>query len=120
MKILSKSLSIILLFVTASVFAGEADVIAVKTTINKDHSYHFAVTIRHKDEGWSHYVNKWEVVAPNGDVIATRVLYHPHVNEQPFTRSLYKVKIPSNIKQVTIRAYDSVHHYGGLEKNVTL
>jgi len=52
-------------------------------------------------------------VAPDGTVLGTRTLYHPHVDEQPFTRSLSGVKIPGSIKEVTVRSYDSVHGYGG-------
>ena len=37
----------------------------------------------------------------------------PHVNEQPFTRSLSGVGIPNNIQQVSVRAHDSIHAYGG-------
>ena len=72
------------------------------------------MTVRHKDEGWNHYVNKWEILSPDRKVLATRVLHHPHVNEQPFTRSIYSVKIPKGMKSIIIRAYDSVHHFGGL------
>ncbi len=115
-----KLLSFLLVFTSSTLYANEADVINVKVRLNSDRSYHFDVTIKHNDEGWNHYVNKWDIVSPDGKVIATRVLHHPHVNEQPFTRSLFSVKIPNNIKQVTVRAYDSVHHYGGLEQDVAL
>ena len=37
--------------------------------------------------GWEHYANKWDVVGPDDTILGTRVLLHPHVNEQPFTRS---------------------------------
>ena len=60
------------------------------------------------------------MVAPDGSILGSRVLYHPHVNEQPFTRSLSGVQIPLTIKQVTVRAKDSVHGYGGTEKQVEL
>jgi len=60
------------------------------------------------------------VVAPDGKVLATRSLAHPHVNEQPFTRSLSGVKIPKGIKVVTIRAYDLVHKFGGKTMQVKL
>lgn len=80
----------------------------------------FNVTVRHEDSGWEHYANSWQVLAPDGTVLATRVLYHPHVDEQPFTRSLSGVKIPKDIKQVTLRASDSRHGFGGLEQTVTL
>jgi hypothetical protein len=80
----------------------------------------FTVTVRHADEGWQHYANAWEVVAPDGSVLATRVLEHPHVDEQPFTRELRGVKIPADIKSVRIRARDSVHGFGGREVTVSL
>lgn len=47
--------------------------------------------------------------------MAVRELAHPHVHEQPFTRSLDGVEIPEGVEKVTIRAHDSVHEYGGEE-----
>jgi hypothetical protein len=76
-------------------------------------TYSFDVTVRHTDDGWNHYADKWDVTAPDGTVLGTRTLYHPHVDEQPFTRSLSGVKIPASIKEVTVRAHDSKHGYGG-------
>ena len=49
-----------------------------------------------------------------------RTLLHPHVDEQPFTRSLGGVAIPSDVSRVTVRAGDSVHKYGGHEVLVDL
>ncbi|MEN8262554.1 MAG: hypothetical protein ABFR82_03755 [Nitrospirota bacterium] len=57
---------------------------------------------------------------PEGNVLGTRTLYHPHVNEQPFTRSLSGVKIPADVTTVTIRAHDSIHKYEGKTKSVDL
>jgi hypothetical protein len=59
-----------------------------------------------------HYANKFEILSPDGKVLGTRVLYHPHVNEQPFTRGLGNVKIPAGIKAVSVRAWDLVHKAG--------
>jgi hypothetical protein len=100
------------------VYAGEADVVDVEVKRTGENIYYFSVTVRHSDEGWDHYANKWDVVALDGTVLGTRILHHPHVNEQPFTRSLSGVKIPETIESVTIRAHDSVHDYGG--KTVTV
>jgi hypothetical protein len=58
--------------------------------------------------------------APDGEVMAVRELAHPHVNEQPFTRSLGAVAIPDDVGSVTIRARDSVHGYGGREITIEL
>ena len=102
-----------LLFVASAVLAGEADVETVNVTRTGEGVYRFDVTVRHADEGWKHYADKWDIVAPNGSVLGTRTLYHPHVDEQPFTRSLSGVKIPAGVQEITVRAHDSVHEYGG-------
>jgi len=101
--------------------AGEVDVLDAKITPQNDGLYRISVTLEHADEGWDHYANAWDVIAPDGTVLATRILAHPHVNEQPFTRSLGNIKIPESIESVTIRGRDSVHDYGGktLQLDVT-
>jgi hypothetical protein len=101
-------------------WAGPADVVDVQVRRTGPGTYSFSTTVRHADEGWDHYADAWEVVAPDGTVLATRVLYHPHVNEQPFTRNLSNVKIPAAIRQVRVRAHDSVHGYSGLTKTIDL
>ncbi|MCK5445702.1 MAG: hypothetical protein KAI73_08765, partial [Rhodospirillaceae bacterium] len=82
--------------------------------------YRFDVSVTHADEGWDHYADAWAVVAPDGAVLGERILAHPHVGEQPFTRSLGGVQIPDGIKKVTLRAHDKVHGLGGAEITVTL
>lgn len=62
------------------------------------------VTLLHPDTGWDHYADAWEVLTPDGISLGQRVLAHPHVTEQPFTRSLSGLKIPPDVNQVTIRA----------------
>ncbi len=111
-KILFFLVLILFVYLSAS-YAGEADVIQVDTKQFNDNTYHFNVTISHKDTGWKHYVNKWDIIGKDGIVFGARTLHHPHVNEQPFTRSLSGVVIPVHIKSVTIRAHDSMHQYGG-------
>lgn len=64
----------------------------------------FDVTLSHPDTGWDHYADGWRVLAPDGTELGMRVLFHPHVNEQPFTRSLSGVQIPEGITQVQIQA----------------
>ncbi len=100
--------------------AGEADVVAVEVVKLEDGTFTFDVTVSHNDEGWNHYVNKWDIVGAGGSVVDTRTLYHPHVEEQPFTRSLSGVNMPDGISKVTIRAHDSVHHYGGKVVTIVL
>ena len=117
MKLINIFIACILLTATSG-YAGEADVVEVKVTRTADGIYTFDVTVSHADEGWKHYANKWDVTAPDGRVLGTRILAHPHVDEQPFTRGLARVKIPGNLKEVIVRAHDLVHGYGG--KTVTV
>ena len=108
----------LMIFVSPPAQAGEADVVGVKIIKEGTGTYRFDVSVRHGDEGWKHYADAWDVVAPDGAVLGTRKLAHPHEDEQPFTRSLAGVVIPPAINQVTLRAHDSVHEYGGAEMRV--
>lgn len=107
-------------FFVSTSFANEADVIKVEIEKSSNNTYSFSVTVLHKDTGWEHYVNKWEVLDEMGRVLGTRVLQHPHVGEQPFTRTLSGIKIPDSVKAVTIQAHDSIHKYGGKALSIKL
>lgn len=104
---------LLLLFFSVEAWTGEADVVEVDVSMEANGKYRFDVTVLHADEGWKHYADRWDVMAPDGSVLGTRTLLHPHVGEQPFERSLSGVSIPENIREVVIRAHDSVHEYGG-------
>ena len=90
--------------------AGEVEIVVAQARHLVDGAYNFSVT-RHADTGWDHYADKWDVVAPDGTVLGTRVLVHPHQDEQPFTRGLSGVRVSKGMKRVTIRAHDKVHGY---------
>ena len=62
-----------------------------------------SVTLGHAETGWDDYADGWRVEAPDGTVLGTRVLAHPHVNEQPFTRSLGGVALPADLTGIRIR-----------------
>lgn len=109
-----------LICLPVSVTAGEVDVVDVKAERQSDGNWRFSVTLLHDDEGWDHYADRWDVVGPDGTVYGERILAHPHVNEQPFTRSLSGVSIPPGVTEVTIRGNDSVHGLGGKEMTVAL
>lgn len=118
MKLVLILAALFLLFPAGS-HAGEADVIKVEVA-KTGTTYRFDVTLSHTDEGWQHYADKWDIVGPDGQVYGTRILYHPHTSEQPFTRSLSAVIIPDGITAVSVRAHDLVHGYGGKELRVVL
>ena len=111
---------VVLLMMTGAGIAGEADVVGAKASKSSDGTWTFDVTVAHADEGWDHYANRWDVVAPDGTVLGTRTLHQPHETEQPFTRSLRGVSVPEGVVSVLIRANDSVHGTGGKEFSVEL
>jgi len=71
-------------------------------------TWNVSVTLRHADTGWEHYADAWRIVDAQGRELARRVLLHPHVHEQPFTRSLSGVRLPER-GVVHVEAHDTVH-----------
>jgi len=91
--------------------AGTPVIEGVKA-IKSGYSWRFDVTLRHADTGWNHYADGWGVYLEDGTELGYRFLAHPHVNEQPFTRSLGNVKIPLGTGWVKIVPHDLVHGEG--------
>ena len=112
-----RSLSVALAIISSvlgspGAFAGQPSVLDATVSANANGTYAVSATIFHKDEGWSHYADKFDVLTPDGKVIATRTLFHPHVDEQPFTRSIGNVQVPVGVTEIVIRAHDLVHGDG--------
>jgi len=106
---------------------ANADVLYVRAVQAADGSWTFYVTVQHPDTGWEDYADGWDVMTPDGTVITpdpessfTRLLLHPHVDEQPFTRSQSGILIPEGVTQVRVRAHDLVDGFGGREVVVDL
>lgn len=100
-------------------WADPASIEAVSARQSGD-SWSFAVTLRHADTGWDDYADGWRVLAPDGTELGMRVLHHPHVDEQPFTRSLSSVQIPAGLTQVQIQARTNVEGWGDATVSVSL
>jgi hypothetical protein len=105
----------------------DANVTFVRVILNVDGTWIFHVTVEHPDTGWDDYADGWDVVTPDGSVLKlnpddpfTRLLLHPHVGEQPFTRSQSGITIPHGISKVRVRAHDIVDGFGGEEILVDL
>ena len=104
-----------------SALAGQVDVLKVDIRPAAESGrFDIEVTLRHADSGWDHYANRWEVLSPDGQVMATRVLAHPHEHEQPFTRGLSGVKIPAQFTWIRVRGHDLVHGHGGREVTLSV
>ena len=107
------------LLLTTPAWAGDTEIVGAKAS-KSGSTWRFDVTLRHGDTGWDHYADAWRVVGPDGTIYGTRTLYHPHVDEQPFTRSLAGVSIPAGVDQVVIEARDNVHGWAGKKFTVKL
>jgi hypothetical protein len=97
-----------------------AQVVFVSAKQNSGGLWQFDTTVRHNDEGWDHYADAWQVVDLDGNLLAERVLLHPHETEQPFTRSQSSIEIPAEMTQVIVQAKCNVHGFGGQEILVDL
>lgn len=98
-----------------NVKAGEVTVIDVSIRSEGQRRYSLSTTLKHADAGWEHYADRWDVLDESGKIIGQRILHHPHVNEQPFTRSL-SLNIPAHVKKITVRGHDLVHGDGPSSK----
>ena len=79
-------------------------------------TWRFSVTVRHNDEGWDHYADRWQVIhKESGILLGERVLLHPHDSEQPFERSQSGIVMPMCLENVIVRAACTVHGFGGRE-----
>lgn len=105
--------ALLLILLPTAGLAGEVRIVDVR--VQCPASCSFSVTLEHDDQGWSHYADQWDVMTLDNALLGSRVLHHPHDNEQPFTRSLSGVKVPQGVSQVKIRARDSVHGYSSQE-----
>ncbi|NJL97889.1 MAG: hypothetical protein HC924_03185 [Synechococcaceae cyanobacterium SM2_3_2] len=95
---------------TAQPLSPQAEVIAVEIS-GDPLAYQFAVTIESPDTGCDQYANWWEVLTPEGELLYRRILFHSHVDEQPFTRSGGAVAL-SPEQEVIVRAHLDPDGYG--------
>jgi hypothetical protein len=116
-----KGYCIVLLLLGLTVWghAGQVEIVSTELTLHGD-VWHISTTLRHDDTGWEPYADAWRVLTDTGDVLGTRVLYHPHVDEQPFTRSLSGVVIPVARSIIYVEAHDKVHGWSPQRVRVDL
>jgi len=104
---------------SAAAWAGDVEILGAQVQ-RAGETLNARVTLRHDDTGWDHYADAWRVETLDGTVLGTRVLLHPHVDEQPFTRGLSGISAPDVVQQVVIRARDTVHGWSPQTLTVTV
>jgi hypothetical protein len=95
------AIALICTFCTAA--AADDPLVESVTAERAGMGWRITVTLSHPDTGWDHYADGWEVLDRLGNRLGYRELMHPHVQEQPFTRSLFDVMVPDGERVVYIR-----------------
>lgn len=102
-----------------AVLAGDVEIRMVELR-QQAGQWRASVTLRHADTGWDHYADAWRLVSEDGVELGKRTLWHPHVNEQPFTRSLGNIEIPAGARVIYVEAHDKVHGWSSDRVRVEL
>jgi hypothetical protein len=96
------------------------DVMAAKVRASGPGRFDFDVTISSQYDTPERYADAFRVAGKDGRVYGERVLLHDHADEQPFTRDLYGVVIPTEVRTIVVQARDKQHGYGGKALEVAL
>ena len=89
--------------------ANQVKILSAEFIHKQQYNWVVKVSLKHADTGWQHYANSWRIVdRKTSTVLGERILHHPHVTEQPFTRQL-DVTIPEATTFVYIEAHDTQH-----------
>jgi hypothetical protein len=96
------------------------DVVGVKVQARGGDAFDFDVTMTSPYDTAERYADAFRVVGPDGKEYGVRVLLHDHKDEQPFTRELTGVRIPADVRQVTVQGRDQRSGYGGRTMAVAL
>ena len=99
-----KAIGLFFLLFSQVVLTSDPEILDVKVELTSAQKYNISVTLKHEDTGWEHFANAWRVYSPEGELLGERVLHHPHVKEQPFTRTLRAIGIPSDLAEIKIVA----------------
>jgi hypothetical protein len=117
---MTRAVTLVLTLLTCPALATEPTIENITATQTAPGLWRFDVTLSHPDTGWDHYADGWRVLDMAGNALGMRVLHHPHVTEQPFTRSLSDVPIPSGTTEVQIQARDHPKGWSTTTKTITL
>lgn len=97
--------------VTQPLYSAHPAIQFVRARQGENGAWSFDVTMTYPDTGWEDYADGWHIETTDGEILGTRILLHPHVNEQPFTRSLGNVVIPEGETEVVVRSHNLISGY---------
>ena len=105
-------LSVLTLICIGSASADDVNILSAHFQQQAQHQggtqWSVSVTLRHNDTGWDHYADEWRIVDIDGQIFGNRVLLHPHIDEQPFSRSASGIIVPDDVSIVYIEAHGKI------------
>ena len=105
--------------INSSAFSNEVEIVKVEFK-KQGNTWRVNTTLKHQDTGWEHYADAWRIMSEQGEKLGERILFHPHENEQPFTRSLQKLVVPKGMHVVYVEAHDKKHGWSKQRVRVDL
>lgn len=88
-------------------------VVSAKVTARGGQSFAIDITVLSPNDTPKRYADAFRVMSKDGKVYGERILLHDHAGEQSFTRDLYGVKVPADVRLVVIQVRDQKYGYGG-------
>lgn len=82
--------------------------------------FHIKVVIEHQDTGWDDYVDAWEIVGLDGQLLGSRPFFEPALDQEKTVSALAGVVIPDDVKTVMIRARKHPQGYQGEPVEITI
>lgn len=95
-------------------------VLAVQATQAPAGGWRFDVTLSSPYDTPDRYADAWRVLDEADNELGIRVLAHDHASEQPFTRSLDGIAIPSTASTVFVEGRDQDNGWSGQRFEVLL
>lgn len=90
------------------------DVVDVELTpTGAERTYDVAATLSSPYDSPERYADAFRVRTESGDVLGVRELTHDHAAEQPFTRTLAGVVVPTGVDEVVVEGRDQANGLGG-------
>lgn len=100
--------------------ANEVEILTAALFHQSQDEYLVNVKLKHQDTGGDHYADAWRIIDDQGNILGNRILLHPHVGEQPFTRALSNVKLDDNLTHIYIEAHDNHHGWAKQKLEIDL
>ncbi len=96
------------------------EILAVELRPTGEDTFDVLVTVSSPYDSAERYADGWRVLTADGTILGEHQLAHDHADEQPFTRTMAGVTLPTGVDRVTVEGRDRVNGYGGSTITVTV